>query len=155
MGGVDKVNQHLAAYSTLRKRGGKYYKKIFFHLLDLALWNSYILYCKAGDSRSPKQFRMELIEKLISENHRDEFSATSGRPSISPSPLRLTSRHFLDVIPATEKKSNPTRQCTLCSRKRDSRSKAVRKETRYQCTECQVSLCVVPRFKNYHTKTKT
>ncbi|GFT32690.1 retrovirus-related Pol polyprotein from transposon 17.6 [Trichonephila clavipes] len=31
---------------------------------------------------------MKLTEKLISENHRDEFSATSGKPSISPSPLR-------------------------------------------------------------------
>ncbi|GFT47815.1 tigger transposable element-derived protein 4 [Trichonephila clavipes] len=31
---------------------------------------------------------MKLTEKLISENRRDEFSATSGKPSISPSPLR-------------------------------------------------------------------
>ncbi|GFT53437.1 piggyBac transposable element-derived protein 4 [Trichonephila clavipes] len=98
---------------------------------------------------------MELIEKIISENHRDEFSNTSGRPSISPSPLRLTSGHFPDVIPATKKKSNPTRQCTLCSRKSDSGSKPVRKETRYRCTECQVSLYAAPCFKNYHTKTNT
>ncbi|GFX61878.1 hypothetical protein TNCV_3219211 [Trichonephila clavipes] len=55
---------------------------------------------------------MKLTEKLISGNHRDEFSATSGRPIISPSPLRLTSMHFPDVIPASEKKSNPTRQCS-------------------------------------------
>ncbi|GFT61870.1 hypothetical protein TNCV_4914621 [Trichonephila clavipes] len=55
---------------------------------------------------------MKLKEKLISENHRDEFSATSGKPSISPSPLRLTSMHFSDVIPASEKKSNPMRQCS-------------------------------------------
>ncbi|GFY12937.1 piggyBac transposable element-derived protein 4 [Trichonephila clavipes] len=117
----------------------------------MLLYVAYILYCKSGGSRSPKLFKMELIEKIISENHRDEFSATSGRPSISPSPLRLTSRHFRDVILATEKKkSNPTIQC---SRKRDSRGKPVRKETRYQCTECQVSLYVVPCFKNYHTKT--
>ncbi|GFV48206.1 piggyBac transposable element-derived protein 4 [Trichonephila clavipes] len=62
----------------------------------------YIFYCKSGSSRSPKQFRMVPIEKIISENHRDEFSATSGRPSISPSPLGLTSGHF-PVIPATKK----------------------------------------------------
>ncbi|GFX81864.1 tigger transposable element-derived protein 6 [Trichonephila clavipes] len=55
---------------------------------------------------------MKLTEKLISENHRDEFSATSGKTSISPSPLRLTSMHFSDVIPASDKKSNPTRQCS-------------------------------------------
>ncbi|GBM92504.1 hypothetical protein AVEN_123165-1 [Araneus ventricosus] len=84
---------------------------------------------------------MELVEKLIAENHYDEFSATSGRPSSSPSPLRLTSRHFPDVIPATGEKTNPTRQCALCSAKRDSRGKPARKETRYQCTGCQVSLC--------------
>ncbi|GFX95860.1 transposable element Tc3 transposase [Trichonephila clavipes] len=47
---------------------------------------------------------MELIENLISENYRDESFATTERPRISPSPLRSTSRHFPDVIPATEKK---------------------------------------------------
>ncbi|GFW20516.1 hypothetical protein TNCV_4547831 [Trichonephila clavipes] len=31
---------------------------------------------------------MNLTEKLMSENHHEEFSATSGRASISPSPLR-------------------------------------------------------------------
>ncbi|GFX36628.1 hypothetical protein TNCV_3537521 [Trichonephila clavipes] len=55
---------------------------------------------------------MKLTEKLIYENHRDKFSATSGRHSISPSPLRLTSKHFPDVIPASEQKSNPRRQCS-------------------------------------------
>ncbi|GFU91620.1 piggyBac transposable element-derived protein 4 [Trichonephila clavipes] len=64
----------------------------------------YILCCKSRGSRSPKQFRMELIEKVISENHRDEFSATTGGPSIRPSPFRLTSGYFPGVIPATEKK---------------------------------------------------
>ncbi|GFY25647.1 piggyBac transposable element-derived protein 4 [Trichonephila clavipes] len=84
------------------------------------LYVAYILYCKSVDSQPPKQVRMELTGKIISENHSEEFPATSRRPSISPSPLRLTSRHFPDVFPATEKKSNPTR---LCSRKRDSRGK--------------------------------
>ncbi|GFT73909.1 piggyBac transposable element-derived protein 4 [Trichonephila clavipes] len=70
----------------------------------ILLYVAYILNCESGGSRSPKQFRMELIEKIISENDRNEFPATSGRSNISPSPLRLTSGNFLDVIPATEKK---------------------------------------------------
>ncbi|GFS72159.1 hypothetical protein NPIL_306781 [Nephila pilipes] len=45
------------------------------------------------DSTRNQKTKKELTEKLIAENHRDEFSAKSGRPSISPSPLRLTSRH--------------------------------------------------------------
>ncbi|GFS68815.1 DDE_Tnp_1_7 domain-containing protein [Trichonephila clavipes] len=35
MGGVDKVDQHLAPYFTSRKREEN--TKIFFHLMDLAL----------------------------------------------------------------------------------------------------------------------
>ncbi|PRD36595.1 UNVERIFIED_CONTAM: hypothetical protein NCL1_08196 [Trichonephila clavipes] len=64
-------------------------------------------------------------EEVDIENSRSDatFSATSGRPSISPSPLSLTGGPFTDFIPATEKKSNPTRQYTLFSRKRDSRGK--------------------------------
>ncbi|GFX40680.1 uncharacterized protein TNCV_1218031 [Trichonephila clavipes] len=52
---------------------------------------------------------MELTEKIISENHYDEFSAISRKPSISPSPLRFTSGHFPDVVPVTENKANTMR----------------------------------------------
>eukprot|EP00106_Octopus_bimaculoides_P023570 XP_014791012.1 PREDICTED: piggyBac transposable element-derived protein 4-like [Octopus bimaculoides] len=44
MGGFDKVNQQLVDYPITRKWGKKYYKKVFFHLIDLVVWNSYILY---------------------------------------------------------------------------------------------------------------
>ncbi|GFV31982.1 hypothetical protein TNCV_4195441 [Trichonephila clavipes] len=67
----------------------------------------------AGYYRSPKQFRIELIEKIIFENPHDEFSATPGKPSISPSPLSITSGHFPDVIPAIEKKIQ--RDSVLCA----------------------------------------
>ncbi|GFW36611.1 hypothetical protein TNCV_1956111 [Trichonephila clavipes] len=51
----------------------------------------------------------------MSENHHGEFSATSGRPSISPSSLRLTSRHFPDVIPASEKKNQIQLGSVICA----------------------------------------
>ncbi|GFU64066.1 hypothetical protein TNCV_1303061 [Trichonephila clavipes] len=74
---------------------------------------------------------MKPIEKIISENHHDEFPATPGRPSISPSPLRLTSEHFQNDIPATEKKSNSMRQWNFCHGRitlstRDRNSRATR-----------------------------
>ncbi|GFU98586.1 hypothetical protein TNCV_3654171 [Trichonephila clavipes] len=47
------------------------------------------------------------------ENHRDKLSATSGRPSISPSRRRLTSGHFPDVVPATEQKTKSNE--TVCA----------------------------------------
>ncbi|KAF2895451.1 hypothetical protein ILUMI_10723 [Ignelater luminosus] len=67
MGGVDKVDQHLADYTLPRKRGKKFYKKIFFHLFDLALWNSFVLYSKTGGTKTTLEYRMDVV-KLIIEN---------------------------------------------------------------------------------------
>lgn len=69
MGGVDRVDQHLADYNLPRKRGKKYYKKFFFHLLDLTLWNSFILYCKTGGTKSSLMYRMELIQLMMEKYH--------------------------------------------------------------------------------------
>lgn len=151
MGGVDRVDQHLADYNLPRKRGKKYYKKIFFHLLDLALWNSFVLYRKTGGTKSALVYRLDLIKQIMEKYHRTEFSSRKGRPSSQPTPLRLTGRHFPECIPATEKKQFPTRQCGVCCRVRDARGKKVRKETRYYCPICDVPLCVTPCFRVYHT----
>lgn len=150
MGGVDRVDQHLSDYVIPRKRGKKYYKKIFFHLLDFALWNSFILYQKTGGRKSALDYRMDLVKQML-EKYLEGPVKVTGRPSIIPPPMRLSARHFPDFIPPTERKANPTRQCVICCRKRDERGKRVRKETRYQCPDCDVPLCVVPCFKTYHT----
>lgn len=76
------------------------------------------------------------------------FLPHQERASISPSPLMLTSRYFPEAIPASEKKT----QIQQHSGQKDFRGKPIKKETRYN-TECQLSLFVVPCFKNYPTKT--
>ncbi|CAH2020340.1 unnamed protein product [Acanthoscelides obtectus] len=83
--------------------------------------------------------------------HQTEFSPRTGRPSTQLTPLRLTGRHFPDLIPATEKKANPTRQCGICSRARDEREKKIRRGTKYYCADCETPLCVTPCFRIYHT----
>ncbi|CAH2013720.1 unnamed protein product [Acanthoscelides obtectus] len=72
--------------------------------------------------------------------HQTEFSPRTGRPSTQLTPLRLTGRHFPDLIPATEKKANPTRQCGICSRARDEREKKIRRGTKYYCADCETPL---------------
>ena len=69
MGGVDRVDQHLATYPTTRKRGKKYYKKIFLHILDLAMWNAFILYTKLGGTQSSLSFRMNMIREIFQKYH--------------------------------------------------------------------------------------
>lgn len=151
MGGVDRVDQHLADYPLPRKRGKKYYVKIFFHLVEQALWNSYQLYLKCNGKKTAFCYRLEVIRRLVQQNHCSTSSPRRGRPGPIPPPLRLTGRHFPEVIPPTAKKQNPTRQCGMCSRVRTPRNKKIRRETRYYCPDCNVPLCVTPCFRAYHT----
>ena len=49
MGGVDLLDAYLAYYRT-HLRSKKYYLRLFFHLLDLAVVNSWLLYRRDCDS---------------------------------------------------------------------------------------------------------
>ena len=46
MGGVDRSDQEISYYPSTRNQQHKYYKKIFRHFIDKAVWNSYIIYSK-------------------------------------------------------------------------------------------------------------
>ena len=51
--------------------------------------------------------------------------------------------HYPEAHPPTAKKIFPCKPCVVCSALK-------RKETRYRCEQCQVSLCMVPCFKLFH-----
>ena len=63
MGGVDKVDQTIKLYQSRRKTL-KWYKKIFFHFQDLAVYNSFILY---KQYISPNINYLEFLLQLIRE----------------------------------------------------------------------------------------
>ena len=66
MGGVD-CNDQLWQYYSLRLKGRKYYKYIWWFLLDVAVTNAYI-WCKNHTSLSipsVKEFRVDLAKALI------------------------------------------------------------------------------------------
>ena len=94
MGGVD-LNDQLRGYYSLRMKCRKYYKYIFWFLVDLAITNAYIL-CKNHthlNILSTKTFRLELTKSLIRS-----YSSRKrpGRPSLTPIPKRFkVADHFL------------------------------------------------------------
>ncbi|KAH7948954.1 hypothetical protein HPB49_003629 [Dermacentor silvarum] len=65
MGGVDKSDQMLSDYPVPRKRQKIYYKKIFRHLIDEATFNSFVLYQKDGGKMSHLDYRLALIEAIL------------------------------------------------------------------------------------------
>lgn len=107
MGGVDRADRGIAAYEIKRKQDKKYYRKIFFHLLEICVWNSFVLYEKSGGALKQLEFRIKLVEEIVERCFISKLRC--GRPSSEPNPLRLEGRHFPDYIEETQKKKTPTR----------------------------------------------
>ncbi|CAF1325070.1 unnamed protein product [Adineta steineri] len=158
MGGVDMADQLIAPYGIPRKRLKKYYKKIFMILLDLAILNSYHLYKiqtqdTGNNVMTQLHFRIALVRSLLEHNLQNSFPeqlARRGRPSSELTPARLLSRHFPSLISPTENKQHAARRCHVCSHTVNKNNRA-RHESRYECTICNVTLCVDPCFRIYHT----
>lgn len=148
MGLVDKVDIQLSLSESIRKTM-KWNKKFFFHLLDLSLRNAYILFCEnAASTITFADFKRRVVSQLIEEHHTEK--SKQGRPT-GDNPLRLTARHFIQMLPPTTKGSRTQRRCHVCAN--TTRRQKRRKETRYMCVECNKALCVEPCFEDYHTLT--
>ncbi|KAF2879502.1 hypothetical protein ILUMI_26671 [Ignelater luminosus] len=111
--GVETVN--------LQKRGETIPKPKLVHEYNNTMGGS--------DTKTALEYRMDIVKLIMEKYHHSEFCSATGRPSVIPTPMRLTGRHFPEYIPGTEKKNNPTRQCAMCSRVRDGRGKKIRRES--------------------------
>lgn len=105
MGGVDLQDSYLSSFSLMRKYV-KSYKKISFYLVDIALFNFYILYRKKMDVAKSKKFsfskfRLDVAEQMlhvlcIPDNKK------RGMMSVGSTPDRLEAKkwgHFPRNIP--------------------------------------------------------
>ena len=145
MGGVDKADQ-LILYYGFPHHSTKWWKRVFFHMIDLAIVNANILYNQV----SPKplnqlDFRIEIASGLL----HGHISPPLDRRHIAPTrelPLRLTERPFPEPVPK-ETPYGGRPQCEVCRSKNIKRS-----QTQYRCNLCKTPLHVHPCFQIYHTK---
>ena len=147
MNGVDIADQYTVYYSFIRKTV-KWWRKLFFWMLETAVVNSYILYRDSTSSpKSHIQYRRALVDSLASN-----YITTApprpraGRPRKrshpeSNDPERLNQRlHLLS-------KETVQRDCVVCSKT----EKRVR--PCYKCKTCRDMpyLCPGICFERYHT----
>lgn len=149
MGAVDKTDMILNSINTVRKTL-KWYKKFFFHMLDLSIYNSYILY-KITSKKNPTfaKFHLCLIREILLKypNENTCSNKSGGQTASKDNQLRLVSRHFPSKYTnPTGMRQNGRRKCVVCSKHK------MRTETRFQCKDCNVGLCIEPCFLLYHTK---
>ena len=145
MGGVDKCDQYQSNYDIARK-SRKWWKKVFFRMLELAVINSYIVYRALNPeingkkaNRSHRLYRFALIHEMVQvlldarANPDDVANAErNGRQSGNAS-SRLRGKHFpKSVYP---KKS----VCSACGYK-SVNGKKTRKQTTDFCVKCNRSI---------------
>ena len=141
------MDQLMSYYSFLHK-SVKWWRKIFFWMLEVVVINAYIVYRELARRRGqrPKKhlaFRRKLIRKL-SEPIRHSRVPHSTRTRSSHGVDRLQpAQHFLQ-------KGRKRRDCVVCS----DREGGTRHLTIYQCSTCSdnPSLCPSPCFEAYHTQ---
>nr|XP_003706754.1 PREDICTED: piggyBac transposable element-derived protein 4-like [Megachile rotundata] len=151
MGGVDLQDSYLSSFALMRKYV-KSYKKIFFYLADIALFNSYVLFCKKMDIAKSKKFsfpkfRLDVAEQLLQAVYIPDYKKR-GTMSVGNTPNRLEATqwgHFPRNIPPTNAKKNPQRRCRVCTKHKR------RSETVWECKKCLVPLHVPDCFERYHT----
>ena len=156
MGGVDLSDQ-LTSYHSFGHRTVKWWRRVFFHLIDTTIVNAYILYKESTQSTrklTHVNFRVELAKGLLQQAGHDvealshnQTTPSARRVEAIPPPLRLTGRHFPEKVPPTSGGNPGQLECVVCSRKRG----RGRVTTTYRCKTCKKGLCIVPCFELYHT----
>ena len=134
----------------------KWWRRLFFHQIDMAIVNAYILYLMSPCSSkrlTHSQFRVELAKQLLMEEviPVEEPEGRPLGPHLDPNPPSscLTGRHFPGKLGSTTAGHQRQQQCVVCSHKKG----RGRTTTTYKCKQCQLPMCVVPCFELYHTRT--
>lgn len=146
MGGVDRKDQYLSAQPLERSRNHIWYKKLFRHLFNTAVFNCFVIYnSNTGHKTSHRSFRRVLAEELI-KVHR-QLDPTTETRLIVKAPTRPRDH---STRPVVEHDHFPVRtgtnrsRCWICSRyKKNTR-------TSWKCIECDVNLCIDNCFRTYH-----
>ena len=148
MNGVDISDQYTATYPFTRKTI-KWWRKVFFWLIDLSVTNSYALYREMEQDRIPHiAYRRSIVEALATRY----LSSAPPRPRVGRprkrshpdrDPERLNGHlHLLG--------KRQQRDCVVCSRQSASGN---RHRSIYYCKTCpdNPSLCPDRCFERYHT----
>lgn len=165
MGGVDLCDQMTAVNKSKKQK--RWYLRVFIKVMLLCIYNAYILeaykhqHNRAGRrKRDLLSFKEDLCLQLVGNFPQDrKKEASNKRRSVdAPVPARLMNvgTHF----PVRGEGTN--HRCVVCERKHFASMKTSpdnpfpRHKTTFQCSHCEVYLCIgkggANCFYDYHTK---
>ena len=137
MGGVDRSDQLINKYNVLRKTN-KYWKTLFFHFIDIARVNSYILFEEwrktnpnmfTNKKRPKKYLQLQFTEELI----RDLCKLAEFQEVPLADNAKITVSTCYKIDPQY---SDKFRNCTYCYKK-----SKVEHKVKTMCGACNTHLC--------------
>ena len=144
MKAVDLADEQMRNYE-LHRRSLNWPRKLFFHLLNMAITNAYLLYVKAMRGESKHLCHLDFRAKVAADLIVEGIPTAAWTPPklsglVVPNEARFLERHFPEPVPVQEGKRRH-RKCGLCKVK----------NTTMRCRDCQKFLCAWPCFKVFHT----
>ena len=134
------TGDQMVLYYGFSHKSMKWWKRVFYHLLDMALVNAHILYLMSGNRLTQLEFRQEVAKGLLEGFQRQREHTTPKAPDI---PLRLTeSRPFLEPTP-----SGTRPDCRVCSDRKAGERHQTARAVKHPCV-------LIPAWSNFtHSKT--
>ena len=165
MGGVDLADCLISLY-RINIRSKKYYHRIIFHMIDMVLVNSWLLYRRDPlHLQLPKSeviplayFKIKVAFSLIMAGK--ESSRKRGRPSL-PDPTAVTAkvakcgRPFQPLPDSSIRYDSVGHWPCVEEQRRTCKRKGCTGKTNIACSKCKVNVCLNGKqncFVQFHTK---
>ncbi len=154
MGGVDKMD-HLVALYRHSVRQKKWYMRIFYHFLNVAVVNAWLIYKHDNpEGNDLLAFKSGTARALINMGNLEQRRGR-GRPSLSDEPQQPVKRkrppHGFRA--ATEVRFHDVGSHWPVMQEKQNRchDKNCQKKTRFQCGKCKEAVCPLC-MESFHTK---
>ena len=153
MGYLNKADMLKSLYGLDRK-SKKWWHRIAFHFLDVAIVNSYIIFKNIHGAKLPlKTFKLNMIHYMLEAAAFKQTKSRKSSKTVLGSAIKRSKTTIAPAIRFDGSDHLPTmrnnwRRCNYCSTKKEPH------RTKWQCTICNVPLCNNKNkcFEKFHSK---
>lgn len=162
MGGVDLFDQK-ASYYSIQLRSHRWYMKILFHFIEIAIINSYIIYqnvCKLANKSFMNHllYRKAIIRDLVKPMRESLGISITKKKSNNKrkSESSFVADGIIDDCRLEEIPSSSGRKTTRysCQMHSDEDSEVRVPQTRYWCGRCKIPVCILKCYDKHRQNFK-